>query len=93
MKMKKRFCPAFRCPDGWSYGWWSWRVTLVAVKSKGHSVWVAGLLGFSNPDDQVTGQLDVDFCRAMLDAVFGDTTRVVHFFSAKVDLKPDALRD
>lgn len=53
--------------------------TLDAVKKKG-SIQCGvsqGLPGFSNPDDQGnwTG-LDVDFCRAMAAAIFGDDTKV-----------------
>lgn len=62
--------------------------TLDAVKEKGFiQCGVSqGLPGFSNPDDQGnwTG-LDVDFCRAMAAAVFGDDTKVKYSpLSAKV---------
>ncbi|MCB1754665.1 MAG: amino acid ABC transporter substrate-binding protein [Gammaproteobacteria bacterium] len=62
--------------------------TLDAVKKKGFiQCGVSqGLPGFSNPDDQGnwTG-LDVDFCRAMAAAVFGDDTKVKYTpLSAKV---------
>ena len=53
--------------------------TLAAVKSKGHiQCGVSqGLPGFSNPDDQGNWSgLDVDFCRAMSAAVFGDADTV-----------------
>ena len=53
--------------------------TLAAVKSKGHiQCGVSqGLPGFSNPDDQGNWSgLDVDFCRAMSAAVFGDADKV-----------------
>lgn len=62
--------------------------TLDAVKKKG-SIQCGvsqGLPGFSNPDDQGnwTG-LDVDFCRAMAAAIFGDDTKVKYTpLSAKV---------
>ncbi|WP_108882197.1 transporter substrate-binding domain-containing protein [Anderseniella sp. Alg231-50] len=53
--------------------------TLDDVKSKGHiQCGVSqGLIGFSNPDDKNnwTG-LDVDFCRAVAGAVFGDGQKV-----------------
>lgn len=53
--------------------------TLDTVKSKGYiQCGVSqGLPGFSNPDDKGnwTG-LDVDFCRAMSAAIFGDATKV-----------------
>lgn len=53
--------------------------TLDDVKSKGHvQCGVSqGLIGFSNPDDKNnwTG-LDVDFCRAVAAAVFGDGEKV-----------------
>jgi general L-amino acid transport system substrate-binding protein len=53
--------------------------TLDDVKAKGHiQCGVSqGLIGFSNPDDQNnwTG-LDVDFCKAVAAAVFGDATKV-----------------
>ncbi len=62
--------------------------TLDSVKGKGFiQCGVSqGLPGFSNPDDQGnwTG-LDVDFCRAMAAAVFGDDTKVKYSpLSAKV---------
>ena len=53
--------------------------TLDDVKAKGFvQCGVSqGLIGFSNPDDQNnwTG-LDVDFCKAVAAAVFGDATKV-----------------
>jgi general L-amino acid transport system substrate-binding protein len=53
--------------------------TLDDVKAKGHvQCGVSqGLIGFSNPDDQNnwTG-LDVDFCKAVAAAIFGDATKV-----------------
>jgi general L-amino acid transport system substrate-binding protein len=53
--------------------------TLDTVKQKGFlQCGVSqGLIGFSNPDEQNnwTG-LDVDFCRAVASAVFGDATKV-----------------
>jgi general L-amino acid transport system substrate-binding protein len=53
--------------------------TLEAVKSRGHLLCGVsqGLPGFSNPDDQGnwTG-IDVDVCRAVAAAVFGDDSKV-----------------
>ncbi|HER35737.1 MAG TPA: transporter substrate-binding domain-containing protein [Halothiobacillaceae bacterium] len=53
--------------------------TLDAVKSRGHLLCGVsqGLPGFSNPDDQGnwTG-IDVDVCRAVAAAVFGDDSKV-----------------
>lgn len=53
--------------------------TLNAIKAKGHVQCgvSTGLPGFSNPDDKGnwTG-LDVDYCRALASAVFGDPSKV-----------------
>src|SRR5215204_2323556 len=53
--------------------------TLNTVKQRGSLVCGVsqGLPGFSNPDDRGnwTG-LDVDFCRALAAAIFGDATKV-----------------
>ncbi len=53
--------------------------TLDAVKSRGSLVCGVhtGLYGFSAPDDKgVWRGIDVDMCRAVAAAVFGDATKV-----------------
>lgn len=57
----------------------AWAGTLDDVKAKGFIQCgvSTGLAGFSNPDDKGEWSgLDVDFCRAMAAAVFGDATKV-----------------
>jgi general L-amino acid transport system substrate-binding protein len=68
--------------------------TLAAVKAKGHvQCGVSqGLPGFSNPDDQGNWSgLDVDFCRAMAAAIFGDASKV-KFTPLSAKARFEALR-
>lgn len=62
--------------------------TLDVVKQKGYVTCGVsqGLPGFSNPDDEGTWQgLDVDFCRAIAAAIFGDVSKTRFLpLSAKV---------
>ena len=81
MKMKKLFlsCLSIALLGGIAMAGGHEKGTLSAVKSKGHiQCGVSqGLPGFSNPDDQGNWSgLDVDFCRAMAAAVFGDAEKV-----------------
>src|SRR5271154_2060447 len=52
--------------------------TLDAVKQRGSLVCGVseGILGFSAPTDKSWAGFDVDFCRAVAAAVFGDSTKV-----------------